>query len=91
MSKYREAFRRRERLQKRFEQRIEESCRKSGHGRPRSRREFLNQGLISGAATVFQGRQHGDGVVTRRNIVVVGAEWPGGLAVRPSGETASPR
>ena len=53
MSKYREAFRRRERLQKRFEQRIEESCRKSGHGRPRSRREFLNQGLISGAATVF--------------------------------------
>lgn len=38
---------------RRFEQRIEEQCRKSGHARPRTRREFLNQGLISGVSTVF--------------------------------------
>ena len=53
MSKYREQFRQRERQQRRFEQRIVESCRNSGHGRPTSRREFLNRGLITGAATVF--------------------------------------
>lgn len=53
MSKYKEQFRRREEMQRRFEQRIVESCRKSGHGRPTSRREFLNRGLIGGAATVF--------------------------------------
>lgn len=53
MSKYREQCRRAERLRRRFEQKIEESCRKSGHARPRTRREFLNQGLIAGVSTVF--------------------------------------
>lgn len=53
MSKYREQLRRIEKQRRRLEQRIEESCRKSGHRRPRTRREFLNQGLIAGASTVF--------------------------------------
>ncbi|MEM7283687.1 MAG: hypothetical protein AAF438_18885 [Pseudomonadota bacterium] len=53
MSKYRENFRRTEKAHRRFEQRIEDSCRRSGHGRPVTRREFLNQGIITGAATVF--------------------------------------
>jgi hypothetical protein len=38
---------------RRFEQRIEDECRVSGHGRPTSRREFLGRGLIGGVATVF--------------------------------------
>lgn len=53
MSKYIEQFRRAEEEHRRLEQRIEDSCRKSGHARPRTRREFLNQGLIAGASTVF--------------------------------------
>ena len=53
MSRYREQFRRAEARRRRLEQRIEESCRKSGHGRPHSRREFLNRGLIAGVSTVF--------------------------------------
>ena len=53
MSKYRENFRRTEALRRRMEQRIDDRCRKSGHGRPRTRREFLNQGLIAGVSTVF--------------------------------------
>ena len=53
MSKYREQTRRAEQLRRRFEQQIEESRRKSGHGRPRTRRDFLNQGLIAGVSTVF--------------------------------------
>lgn len=36
-----------------MERQIEERCRHSGHARPRSRREFLNQGLISGISAVF--------------------------------------
>ena len=38
---------------RRFEQRIEEDCRRSGHAQPTSRREFLGRGLISGVSTVF--------------------------------------
>lgn len=53
MSRYKEQFRRLEAERLRLEQRIEESCRKSGHGRPQSRREFLNRGLIAGVGTVF--------------------------------------
>ena len=53
MSKHREQRRRAERRLRRFEQRIEEQCRRSGHARPKTRREFLGQGLISGVGTVF--------------------------------------
>lgn len=53
MSKYKEQVRRQEAERRRFEQQIEDSCRRSGHGRPTSRREFLNQGLIAGVSTVF--------------------------------------
>jgi hypothetical protein len=53
MAKYSEQFRRTEERRRNLEQRIEESCRKSGHARPRTRREFLNQGLIAGVGTVF--------------------------------------
>jgi len=53
MGKYREQYRRAEAEHRRQEQRIEESCRKSGHARPRTRRDFLSQGLIAGVSTVF--------------------------------------
>ena len=53
MAKYIEQLRRAEAEHRRLEQRIEESCRKSGHGRPRTRRDFLHQGLIAGVSTVF--------------------------------------
>ena len=53
MSKYREQQRREEERRRRLEQRIEEQCHRSGHARPRSRREFLGQGLIAGVSTVF--------------------------------------
>jgi len=53
MGKYREQFRRAEERRRRLEQRIEERCRKTGHARPTTRREFLNQGLIAGVGTVF--------------------------------------
>jgi len=53
MAKYRDQLRRTERAHRRLEQQIEESCRKSGHARPKTRREFLNQGLIAGVSTVF--------------------------------------
>lgn len=53
MAKYSEQFRRTEERRRNLEQRIEESCRKSGHARPKTRREFLNQGLIAGVGTVF--------------------------------------
>lgn len=53
MSKYREQRRRAEAQHRRLEQRIEDSRRKSGHGRPRTRRDFLNQGLLAGVSTVF--------------------------------------
>ena len=53
MDKYRKQIRKAEAAGRRFEQRIEESCRKSGHARPRTRRDFLGQGLIAGVSTVF--------------------------------------
>ena len=53
MSKYREQFRRAEAEHRRREQRIEEVCRKRGHARPQSRRDFLSQGLVAGVSTVF--------------------------------------
>lgn len=53
MSRYMERIRRLQAEQRRLEHRIEESCRASGHGRPRTRREFLNRGLIAGVSTVF--------------------------------------
>ena len=53
MSRYKEQFRRVEADRRRFEQRIEASCRASGHGRPQTRRDFLNRGLIAGVGTVF--------------------------------------
>ena len=53
MHKYKEQLRRAQAERRRFEQRIEESCQKSGHARPRSRREFLSQGLIAGVSTVL--------------------------------------
>ena len=53
MSKYAQRFRAQERARERMEQRIEADCQRSGHGRPRSRREFLNRGLRAGTATVL--------------------------------------
>ena len=53
MAKYREQQRRAEEAQRRFEQRIEESGRRTGHGRPVTRREFLGRGLIAGTSTIF--------------------------------------
>ena len=53
MAKYMEQFRRAEAEHRRLEQRIEESCRRSGHERPKTRREFLSRGLIAGVSTVF--------------------------------------
>lgn len=53
MGRYIEQYRRTEERHRRLEARIEERCRRSGHARPQSRREFLNQGLIAGVSTVF--------------------------------------
>lgn len=53
MAKYKNQIRREERRRRRLEQQIEEACHKSGHARPQTRREFLNQGLIAGVGTVF--------------------------------------
>ena len=53
MAKYREQHRRAQEAHRRIEQRIEESCRRTGHGRPVTRREFLGRGLIAGTSTVF--------------------------------------
>ena len=53
MTKYREQNRRAEEAHRQFEQRIEESCRRTGHGRPVTRREFLGRGLIAGTSTVL--------------------------------------
>ena len=53
MSKYTEQLQRAEAEHRRLEQRIEKSCRKSGHARPKTRREFLGQGLIAGVSTVL--------------------------------------
>lgn len=53
MGRYIEQYRRAEERHRRLEARITERCRSSGHARPTSRREFLNQGLIAGVSTVF--------------------------------------
>ncbi|HUO68001.1 MAG TPA: hypothetical protein VMV37_10715, partial [Gammaproteobacteria bacterium] len=53
MGKYTQLQRAAAERRRRLEQRIEENCRVSGHGRPTSRREFLARGLIAGTATVF--------------------------------------
>ncbi len=53
MAKYREQHRRAQEAHRRLEQRIEESCRRTGHGKPVTRREFLGRGLIAGTSTVF--------------------------------------
>lgn len=53
MGKYLEQARRREEQHRRLQQRIEEQCRQSGHGRPVTRRDFLGRGLISGVGAVF--------------------------------------
>lgn len=53
MGRYIEQYRRTEERLRRLEARIEARCRRSGHARPTSRREFLNQGLIAGVSTVF--------------------------------------
>jgi hypothetical protein len=53
MGKYIEEMRRLEAERRRLEQRVAESCQRSGHARPTTRRQFLNSGLISGVGTVF--------------------------------------
>jgi hypothetical protein len=53
MGKYTDEYRRAARQRRRFEQRLEDDCRRSGHGRPATRREFLGRGLIGGVGTVF--------------------------------------
>ena len=53
MGKYIEQARRAEQARRRFEQRIEDCCRRSGHARPKTRRDFLGQGLIAGVSTVL--------------------------------------
>ena len=53
MGKYVEQYRRAEEQHRRLQQRIEEQCRRTGHARPVTRREFLGRGLISGLGMVF--------------------------------------
>ena len=53
MGKYVEQCRRREEQNRRLQQRIEDDCRQSGHGRPVTRRDFLGRGFISGMGMVF--------------------------------------
>ncbi len=53
MAKYREQQRRAQEAHRRFEQRIKDSCRRTGHGRPVTRREFLGRGLIAGTSTIL--------------------------------------
>lgn len=53
MSDYKATFRHREQQARRFEDLLENECRKSGHSKPRSRREFLSRGFIMGTSTVF--------------------------------------
>ena len=53
MGKYVEQYRRAEEQHRRLQQRIEEQCRRTGHARPVTRREFLGHGLISGLGMVF--------------------------------------
>lgn len=53
MASYREAFRAAQAAERRLRSRIDESCRKSGHAPPATRREFLNRGLTAGVGTLF--------------------------------------
>ena len=53
MGKYIEQCRARDAANRRFEQEIEAVCRRTGHGRPKTRRDFLGAGLIGGMGTVF--------------------------------------
>ncbi|MGI9343657.1 MAG: hypothetical protein ACR2QV_12470 [Gammaproteobacteria bacterium] len=53
MAKYSEQARRAEERRQRIEHEIDQHCRRSGHGRPQTRRDFLGAGLISGVSTVF--------------------------------------
>ena len=53
MGKYVEQCRRKDEQHRRLQQRIEEQCRRTGHGRPVTRRDFLGRGLISGMGMVF--------------------------------------
>ena len=53
MGKYVEQCRRAEKQQRRLQQRIEEQCRRTGHGLPVTRRDFLGRGFISGMGMVF--------------------------------------
>ncbi len=53
MSNRKDQQRRAAERHRRFEQRIVDDCRISGHAPPTSRREFLGRGLISGVSTVF--------------------------------------
>ncbi len=53
MSSYKSRFRSQARRHEQVEQRIAENCKASGHGRPKSRREFLARGIIAGTSTVF--------------------------------------
>lgn len=53
MSKFIEQRRRAELRAKRFEAEVTASCERTGHARPRSRRDFLGRGLIGGVSTVF--------------------------------------
>jgi len=53
MGKYVEECRRKEEQHRRLQQRIEEQCRRTGHGLPVTRRDFLGRGLISGMGLVF--------------------------------------
>jgi len=53
MAKYREQYRHAQEAHRLMEQRIEESCRSTGHARPVTRREFLGRGLIAGTSTVL--------------------------------------
>lgn len=53
MGKYVEQRRAAEEQHRRLQQRIEEQCRRTGHARPVTRREFLGRGLISGMGMVL--------------------------------------
>lgn len=53
MGKYIENYRSAERRHRRMRQQIEDECRRSGHGEPITRRDFLSRGFISGMSMVF--------------------------------------
>ena len=97
MTKYREQSRRAEEAHRRFEQRIEESCRRTGHGRPVTRREFLGRGLIAGTSTVLLpslgamvNRAHAceisadDGLLGAGKIPFIGIDMGGGANIAGS-------